>query len=177
MKDAYVLAEPFLEDESNLGTEVHLKFGDIKYVDENVQADDMCGRQSSAVKRVINSQKGNLIPLVIFAEDKVDCTSGWSITSGCAFTSSACGTSTGTNIGIVDMGPVGRGCASGYPNNDVQGSAMTFVHEIGHMVGISFNISYNLIFTIRLEWIMTFQQVGPIQEVEEMEETVLGRVT
>ena len=47
VKDVYVLAQPFLEDESNLGTEVHLKFGDIKYVDENVQADDMCGRQGS----------------------------------------------------------------------------------------------------------------------------------
>ena len=151
MKDAYVLAEPFLEDESNLGTEVHLKFGDIKYVDENVKADDLCGRQSSAVKRVIKSQKGKQIPLVIFAEDKVDCTSGLSINSGCAHLASACGTLTGNNIAIVDIAPVGRGCASSYPNNDVQGTAMTFVHEIGHMVRRPFNFLYYLIFTIRLE--------------------------
>ena len=72
-----------MEGESNLGTEVHLKFGDIKYVDENVDSDGMCGSRSSQVQNVINSQDGNLTPMVIIAEDKVVCPGSASV--GCAY--------------------------------------------------------------------------------------------
>ena len=82
--DVSALAEPFLEGESNLGTEIHLKYGEIEYVDESVDADSMCGRgvRSRGVNNVRAKQKGNLTPIVIIADDKVDCP-GSAIT-GCA---------------------------------------------------------------------------------------------
>ena len=82
--DVSTLAEPFLEGESNLGTEVHMKFGDIQFVDENVDADGMCnGPPSRGVKNVIAKQVGNLTPMVIITEDKLDCPGG--ATTGCAY--------------------------------------------------------------------------------------------
>merc|ERR1712137_1204586 len=136
--DVSTLAEPFLEGESNLGTEVHMKFGEIEFVDESVDADSMCnesGGRWRGVKNVKNKQEGNLTPIVIIADDKVDCRGGASAISGCAYTSSACGVRSGANIAIVDMTFVGEGC-SGKRSNDVQGSAMTFVHEVGHQLGM-----------------------------------------
>ena len=68
VKDVYALAEPFLEGESNLGTEVHMKLGPIKYVDENVNADGLCAGArgpSRQVRNVMESQRGNLVPMVI----------------------------------------------------------------------------------------------------------------
>merc|ERR1712137_1190425 len=98
--DVSTLAEPFLEGESNLGTEVHMKFGDIQFVDE-----------------------------------KVDCTGRVSAFTGCAYMGSACGVKSGANIAIVDMTFVGEGC-SGKRSHGVQDSAMTFVHEVGHQLGM-----------------------------------------
>ena len=84
--DVAALAEPFLEGESNLGTEVHMKFGDIQFVNENVNANGLCtgrGAPSRRVKNVIDKQAGNLTPMVIITEDKVDCPGG--DTTGCAY--------------------------------------------------------------------------------------------
>ena len=84
--DVSTLAEPFLEGESNLGTEVHMKFGDIQFVDESVNADGLCnGRNepSRGVKNVMKKQAGNVTPMVIITDDKVDC--GVGAMTGCAF--------------------------------------------------------------------------------------------
>merc|ERR1712137_351909 len=134
--DVSTLAEPFLEGESNLGTEVHMKFGDIQFVDENVDADGMCRSEPSrGVKNVIAKQAGNLTPMVIITDDKVDCTGRVSAFTGCAYMGSACGVKSGANIAIVDMTFVGEGC-SGKRSHGVQDSAMTFVHEVGHQLGM-----------------------------------------
>ena len=87
VKDVYALAEPFLEGESNLDTEVHMKFGPIKYVNENVDADGLCAGArgpSRQVRNVMESQIGNLVPMVIIAEDTGEC-DGTGYTTGCAY--------------------------------------------------------------------------------------------
>ena len=87
VKDVYALAEPFLEGESNLGTEVHMKLGPIKYVDENVDADGLCAGArgpSRQVRNLMESQRGNLVPMVIIAEDTGEC-DGTGYTTGCAY--------------------------------------------------------------------------------------------
>ena len=63
-----------------------MKFGDIQFVDENVDADGMCrDDRSRGVKNVMRKQAGNLTPMVIITDDKVDCIGRVTATSGCAF--------------------------------------------------------------------------------------------
>ena len=51
------------------------------------------------------------------------------------FRGSACGIRSGANIAIVDMTFVGEGCPA-KRSNGLQDSAMTFVHEVGHQLGM-----------------------------------------